>query len=60
MGATSNYTSGFDVPTAVSQIRDVAGRISGIVGTIPSMSDPKREAMVLKELYGVVFSIAPW
>ncbi len=59
-GAVRSYTSGLDIPIAVSQIRDVAGRISGIVGTMPSLSDPKREAMVLKEPYGVVLSIASW
>jgi acyl-CoA reductase-like NAD-dependent aldehyde dehydrogenase len=59
-GATPFYASGFDAPTAVSGLRDVAGKISGIVGTVPQLSDPKRSAMILKEPYGVVLAIAPW
>jgi acyl-CoA reductase-like NAD-dependent aldehyde dehydrogenase len=34
-GASTFYASGFDVPTAVNGLRDVAGKISGIVGTVP-------------------------
>lgn len=59
-GATPFYASGFDVPTAVNGLRDIAGKISGIVGTVPLLSDPKRSAMVLKEPYGVILGIAPW
>jgi acyl-CoA reductase-like NAD-dependent aldehyde dehydrogenase len=59
-GATTFYASGFDVPTAVNGLRDVAGRISSIVGTVPALSDPKRSAIVIKEPYGVILGIAPW
>jgi acyl-CoA reductase-like NAD-dependent aldehyde dehydrogenase len=59
-GATTLYASGFDVPTAVSGLRDVAGKISGIVGTVPALSDPSRTGLVMKEPYGVILAIAPW
>jgi len=40
-------------------LRVVAGKISGIVGTVPALQDPSRSAMVMKEPYGVVLGIAP-
>jgi acyl-CoA reductase-like NAD-dependent aldehyde dehydrogenase len=59
-GATTLYASSFDVPSAVSGLRDVAGKISGIVGTVPALSDPSRTGMIMKEPYGVILGIAPW
>ncbi|KAH7370191.1 aldehyde dehydrogenase domain-containing protein [Rhexocercosporidium sp. MPI-PUGE-AT-0058] len=59
-GATTFYSSCFDCPNAVNQLRDVAGKISGIEGTVPSLQDPKRGALVMKEPYGVILGIAPW
>ena len=59
-GATTFYASGFDVLTAVSGLRDVAGNISGIVGTVPNLSDPKRSGMIVKEPYGVILGISSW
>lgn len=59
-GATTFYASGFDVPTAVNGLRDVAGKISGIVGTVPALSDPTRTGLIMKEPYGVILAIAPW
>jgi acyl-CoA reductase-like NAD-dependent aldehyde dehydrogenase len=59
-GAPPPYTSGFDVPDAMNALRDVAGKISGIVGTIPALSDLGRTGMIMKEPYGVILGIAPW
>ena len=59
-GATPFYASVFDVSTAVSGLRDVAGKISSIVGTVPALSDPSRSGMIMKEPYGVIFAISPW
>jgi len=59
-GATTFYASGFDVPTAVNGLRDVAGRVSSLVGVVPALQDPSTSAMVLKEPYGVIVGIAPW
>jgi acyl-CoA reductase-like NAD-dependent aldehyde dehydrogenase len=60
VGATTFYASGFDVPTAVNGLRDVAGRISSIAGSVPALQDPARAAMVIKEPFGVILAIAPW
>jgi acyl-CoA reductase-like NAD-dependent aldehyde dehydrogenase len=59
-GATTFYASGFDIPNAVNGLRDVAGRISSIVGTVPALQDSTRSAIVRKEPYGVILGIAPW
>jgi acyl-CoA reductase-like NAD-dependent aldehyde dehydrogenase len=59
-GATPFYSSGFDVPTAVNGLKDVAGRISSIQGTVPTLQDPGRGALVVKEPFGVILAIAPW
>lgn len=59
-GATTFYAAGFDVPTAVNGLRDVAGRVSSVVGMVPTLQDPSTSAMVLKEPYGVIVGIAPW
>lgn len=59
-GASEAYANGFDAHNALNGLRDVAGKISGIVGSVPQLQDPKRSAMILKEPYGVIFAIAPW
>ncbi|AEO53941.1 hypothetical protein MYCTH_2295894 [Thermothelomyces thermophilus ATCC 42464] len=50
----------FNVNTAREFIIDVAGRLSGLEGTLPTPADPDTGAMVLREPFGVVLSIAPW
>ncbi|KAJ7756220.1 Aldehyde/histidinol dehydrogenase [Mycena metata] len=50
----------FNVFTAAELIRDAAGRISSIAGSIPICKDEGTSALVLKEPYGVVLAIAPW
>ncbi|KAJ5636600.1 uncharacterized protein N7484_009913 [Penicillium longicatenatum] len=44
----------------VSFIKDFAGRISTIEGIVPNVTRQGEGAMVYKEPYGVVLSIAPW
>lgn len=41
-------------------LRDVAGRIPSIEGAVPSVSEAGETALVFKEPYGVILSIAPW
>jgi hypothetical protein len=48
---------GFDVTSTVSGLRDVAGKISGIVGTVPNLSDSKWSGMTVKEPYGAILGI---
>ncbi|KAJ7171680.1 Aldehyde/histidinol dehydrogenase [Mycena crocata] len=58
-GSPAPFT-GFNVVTAAEQIRDVAGRCSSIMGSIPICQDEGTSALVLKEPYGVVLAFAPW
>jgi acyl-CoA reductase-like NAD-dependent aldehyde dehydrogenase len=44
----------------VEFIRDFAGRISSIQGTVPNVNRDGEGAIVYKEPYGVILSIAPW
>lgn len=50
----------FNVNLTVDFIKDVAGRIATIEGTIPTLADRNTSGLVLKEPYGVVLAIAPW
>jgi acyl-CoA reductase-like NAD-dependent aldehyde dehydrogenase len=51
----------FICQATVELLRDVAGRISqALQGDLPVLSAEGQEALVLKEPYGVNFSIAPW
>ncbi|KAH6609223.1 hypothetical protein Trco_002569 [Trichoderma cornu-damae] len=50
----------FDVDTATELIKDVAGRISAMEGSFPTLTDPDTSGIVLREPYGVVLSVAPW
>lgn len=59
-GAPEFWGAGFNVPLATDIIRDVAGRIPTIVGSIPTAGEEGTSALVVKEPYGVVLAIAPW
>lgn len=59
-GAGEFWSTGFNVPLAADMLRDIAGRISGIQGSVPVTNDPSRSALVFKEPYGVILGIAPW
>lgn len=50
----------FNVNNAVRMLKDVAGRIPSLAGSFPATADPNRSAIILREPYGVVLSIAPW
>lgn len=59
-GAVPSYSGGFNVPAAIEQLRDVAGRIITSTGYIPVCGEEGKSAMIVKEPYGVIFGIAPW
>ena len=59
-GAEQAFSGGFNVPTTIEMLRDVAGRISTVTGTIPSCAQEGTAALIVKEPYGVVLGIAPW
>lgn len=51
----------FIFDTTVELLRDVAGRITtALGGEIPVCAQPGTQALIVKEPYGVNFSIAPW
>lgn len=54
------WGAGFNVPLAADMLKDVAGRITAIQGSIPVPGAEGKSAMVWKEPYGVVLGIAPW
>ena len=50
----------FNIVSCVEMLKDLAGRISSIVGTVPTLADDGSHAIIYKEPYGVVLGIAPW
>lgn len=44
----------------VDNLKEVAGKCSAVVGSIPFSTEEGRGAFVLKEPYGVILGIAPW
>ena len=58
-GSTEPYFD-FDFNDALETLKSCAGLISTVQGSVPSMLDEDRSAMIVKEPYGVVISIAPW
>lgn len=50
----------FEFNLAVEACKTVAGLISAVRGTIPTVMEDGKSAMILREPYGVVLSIAPW
>ncbi|KAI1473737.1 aldehyde dehydrogenase [Daldinia eschscholtzii] len=49
----------FNLGNGIDMIKDIAGRVSAIEGSIPSCA-PGRTALLVKEPYGVVLAMAPW
>jgi acyl-CoA reductase-like NAD-dependent aldehyde dehydrogenase len=41
-------------------IKDFAGRLLSIEGTVPTVAEEGKSAIVVKEPYGVILGIAPW
>jgi acyl-CoA reductase-like NAD-dependent aldehyde dehydrogenase len=59
-GAASPFADGFNVPKAADMLRDVAGRLSTVMGSIPTCEEEGTSALIVKEPLGVVLAIAPW
>ena len=59
-GAEAAFSTGFNVPLAAEIMRDAASRITSIHGAIPTCDQEGTSALVIKEPYGVILSIAPW
>ena len=58
-GAKKDYVH-FNVTSGIEMLKDVAGRIVTLSGSVPVCAAEGTSAMLLKEPYGVVFGIAPW
>jgi len=59
-GAADAFSSGFNVPKCADMLRDVAGRLSTVMGHIPTCEAEGTAALIVKEPLGVVLAIAPW
>lgn len=60
MGADKAASQGFVVPLGVRLLRDIAGRITSICGSVPVVEQEGQSGMVLKEAMGVILGIVPW
>ncbi|KAG5950481.1 hypothetical protein E4U53_004980 [Claviceps sorghi] len=58
-GCTPGWTD-FNLDKTVGMLKDIAGRVVTIAGSLPATANPNRTAITLREPYGVVLSIAPW
>jgi len=58
-GSTEPYFE-FDFNDALESLKSCAGLIATVQGSVPQILVEDRSAMVVKEPYGVVVSIAPW
>lgn len=50
----------FTFDNGVGMLRDIAGRLSSIEGSVPTVAEPGSSAMIIKEPYGVILGISPW
>ncbi|KAK4987006.1 hypothetical protein LTR28_001920, partial [Elasticomyces elasticus] len=59
-GSSGMVAGGFNLPVTIEMFRDVSGRISGIMGAIPTVAEEGSGAFIFREPYGVVLGIVPW
>lgn len=60
MGADVRSSEGFINPMAIRMLRDVAGRITSICGSVPVVEEEGQSAIVFKEPMGVILGLVPW
>ncbi|PYH97831.1 aldehyde dehydrogenase family protein [Aspergillus ellipticus CBS 707.79] len=60
MGADVGASQYFIVPLGIRMLRDIAGRITSICGSIPVVEEEGQSAMIYKEPMGVVLGLVPW
>jgi acyl-CoA reductase-like NAD-dependent aldehyde dehydrogenase len=58
-GATAEFPE-LTLMLGLGMLRDAAGRLSSIEGTVPTVAREGQSAIVIKEPYGVILGIAPW
>ncbi|KAK2592778.1 hypothetical protein QQS21_009521 [Conoideocrella luteorostrata] len=60
MGADVGTSQFFIIPMAIRMLRDIAGRITSICGSVPVLEQEGQSAIVFKEPMGVILGIVPW
>ena len=50
----------FDINTTIEGLKTMAGLVSAVKGDVITAADEGKSAMLLREPYGVILSIAPW
>lgn len=50
----------FQVASGINLIKDVAGKISSISGSIPTLLGEEDHGLIYKEPFGAILAIAPW
>lgn len=60
MGADVAVSQGFVGPLSIRMLRDIAGRITSICGSVPVVEEEGQSAIVYKEPMGVILGIVPW
>lgn len=60
MGADVGASQFFVVPMSIRMLRDIAGRITSICGSVPVVEEEGQSAIVYKEAMGVILGIVPW
>ena len=54
------HWANFNVTVSVDLIKDAAGRVASLEGSYPMTKDNNVSAIIMREPFGVVLSIAPW
>ncbi|KAJ4165823.1 hypothetical protein LMH87_007436 [Akanthomyces muscarius] len=60
MGVDVGSSQFFVVPLSIRMLRDLAGRITSICGSVPVVEQEGQSAVIYKEPIGVVLGIVPW
>jgi acyl-CoA reductase-like NAD-dependent aldehyde dehydrogenase len=60
IGTDTGSAMHFVIPLAINMCRDIASRISSVVGSVPVCEDPGTSAIIFKEPYGVTLGIVTW
>jgi acyl-CoA reductase-like NAD-dependent aldehyde dehydrogenase len=47
------------LPLTIDQLKEVAGKTSMIIGSVPESAEEGRNVIIYKEPYGVILGIAP-
>ncbi|KAF7170589.1 hypothetical protein CNMCM5623_002976 [Aspergillus felis] len=60
MGADVGASQFFIVPLGIRMLREIAGRITSICGSVPVVEEEGQSAIIYKEPMGVILGIVPW